>query len=79
MLAVEKGYSGVAKKKQSETNDNEATVKTRGRTKKINLDIPMWAVKELDKESERVGVARQALIKMWIIEKIDLLAAKTKK
>jgi hypothetical protein len=33
-------------------------------------------VKELDKEATRRGVARQALIKMWLIERLDSLRAK---
>jgi len=42
-------------------------------TKMVNVDIPIWAVKELDKEATRRGVARQALMKMWLIDRIDSL------
>jgi hypothetical protein len=42
-------------------------------TKKINLDIPVWAVKAIDKEADRIGIARQALLKMWIVERLDIL------
>jgi hypothetical protein len=45
-------------------------------TKTINVDIPVWAIKALDDESTRRGVARQALIKMWIIDRIDSLKEK---
>jgi hypothetical protein len=40
-------------------------------TKMINVDLPVWAIKELDREATRRGVARQALIKMWIVDRLD--------
>lgn len=46
-------------------------------TKTITLDLPVWALKELDKESTRRGVARQALIKMWLTDRLDALRDKT--
>jgi hypothetical protein len=68
------------KKKQEqdwEKEDKETVLAKGGEwTKKINVDIPMWVVKELDKEADRVGIARQALIKMWIVEKVDQIRAK---
>ena len=41
--------------------------------KRVNVDCPAWSIGELDKEAERLGVARQALIKLWVIEKLDQL------
>lgn len=41
--------------------------------KRVNLDLPVWALKELDTESNRRGIARQALIKNWIIDRLDSL------
>ncbi len=38
--------------------------------KRINIDFPVWVVKKLDKESKRLGIARQALVKVWIAEKL---------
>lgn len=35
---------------------------------KVNVDFPKWVVMALDKEADRIGVARQALIKLWIVE-----------
>ena len=37
---------------------------------KVNVDFPTWMVKALDKEADRLSVPRQALIKMWIDEKL---------
>ena len=39
--------------------------------KRVSLDLPVWAIKELDKESERRGITRQSLIKTWIVDRID--------
>lgn len=33
------------------------------RVKRVNLDIPDWAIVALDAEASRRGIARQALIK----------------
>lgn len=44
---------------------------TKNVIRRINLDIPEWAIIELDHEAERRGVARQALVKNWLIDKID--------
>lgn len=41
--------------------------------KKINLDVPVWAVKELDQEADRRGITRQSLIKNWVIDRLDAL------
>lgn len=39
--------------------------------KKVNVDLPTWAVASLDKEAKRMGVTRQSIIKMWLIQKLD--------
>jgi hypothetical protein len=38
---------------------------------RVNVDFPAWAVSALDKEATRLGISRQALIKVWIAERID--------
>jgi len=38
---------------------------------KVNVDFPKWVVAALDREADRVGVARQALIKLWIVERLE--------
>lgn len=37
---------------------------------RANVDFPLWMIRALDKEAARLGVARQALIKMWVAEKL---------
>ncbi|HOE60116.1 MAG TPA: CopG family transcriptional regulator [Kiritimatiellia bacterium] len=38
--------------------------------KRVNVDFPMWMVQSLDKEAQRLGVPRQAVIKVWIAERL---------
>ena len=38
--------------------------------KRVNIDFPLWMVESLDKESRRLGVTRQSVVKMWISEKL---------
>jgi alpha/beta superfamily hydrolase len=39
-------------------------------TKRVNVDFPAWVVSGLDQEAERLGVTRQALIKLWVAERL---------
>jgi hypothetical protein len=39
--------------------------------KKVNVDFPIWMVNKLDEEASRLQIPRQAIIKMWIDEKIQ--------
>ena len=42
--------------------------------KRVNVDFPTWVVEALDREAARLGVTRQALVKLWIAERIDRAA-----
>jgi hypothetical protein len=42
--------------------------------KRVNVDFPLWMVARLDAEASRRGVTRQALIKMWLAERLDRAA-----
>jgi hypothetical protein len=39
--------------------------------KRVNVDFPAWMIKSLDKEAHRLGVTRQALIKLWLADRLD--------
>lgn len=39
--------------------------------KRVNVDFPVWMVTALDGEAARIGVNRQAVIKMWVSERLD--------
>jgi hypothetical protein len=38
--------------------------------RRVNIDFPAWMVQSLDKEAKHIGVSRQAVIKMWLAEKL---------
>lgn len=38
---------------------------------KVNIDFPKWMVEALDAASDRVGVPRQSLVKMWLAERLE--------
>jgi hypothetical protein len=37
---------------------------------RINLDLPRWIVEKLDRHARKAGVARQALVKVWMVERL---------
>ena len=39
--------------------------------KRVNVDFPIWIIDRLDKESRRLNVPRQSLIKIWIAERLE--------
>ena len=41
------------------------------KAKRVNIDFPIWVVEQLDKQSKRLGITRQALVKVWIAEKLN--------
>lgn len=44
--------------------------------RRVNVDFPVWMINALDRESERLGVPRQSLIKVLIAEHLDKRAEK---
>jgi len=40
-------------------------------TKPVKVDFPQWMVDALDKESKRLGIQQQVLIKDWIAERLN--------
>jgi hypothetical protein len=36
--------------------------------KRVNVVFPVWMIRQLDKEAKRVGLPRQAIIRVWIGE-----------
>jgi hypothetical protein len=39
--------------------------------RRVNVDIPEWMIKSLDKEAGRLGVTRQSIIKIWLAERLE--------
>ena len=42
--------------------------------KRVNVYFPIWMIHRLDKEAKRLGVARQAIIKIWIDDKLEKIS-----
>jgi alpha/beta superfamily hydrolase len=40
-------------------------------TRRVNVDFPAWVVAGLDRQAKRLGITRQALIKMWVAERLE--------
>jgi len=43
--------------------------------KRINVDFPVWVVESLDREAARIGVTRQSIIKVWLVERLQAESA----
>jgi len=41
--------------------------------KRVNVDFPAEMLRKLDQEAKHIGVNRQALIKMWLNDRLELL------
>jgi hypothetical protein len=39
--------------------------------KRVNVDFPDWMVRSLDAHAQKRGVTRQALIKMWLADRLE--------
>lgn len=42
---------------------------------RVNVDFPRWMIQRLDLAASRAGIARQALIKSWLAERLKADAA----
>ncbi|MDQ6988764.1 MAG: CopG family transcriptional regulator [Mariprofundaceae bacterium] len=39
--------------------------------RRVNVDFPSWVIDSLDREARRVGVTRQSIIKLWLVERLE--------
>jgi CopG antitoxin of type II toxin-antitoxin system len=37
----------------------------------IEMELPQWIVEGIDREAQRLGIQRQAVIKVWLAEKLN--------
>ncbi len=37
---------------------------------RVNVDFPAWMIQRLDREATKLNVSRQAIIKMWIHDRL---------
>jgi hypothetical protein len=45
-------------------------------TKRINVDFPAAILRRLDLKATQLGLTRQALVKYWIAERLNLVSKK---
>ena len=38
---------------------------------RVNVDFPAWMVKRLDREATKLNISRQAVIKMWLHDRLS--------
>ena len=38
--------------------------------RRVNVDFPDWMIKRLDQEAVKLNVSRQAVIKMWLADRM---------
>ena len=50
---------------------DKKNIKINKRIQRINIDIPTALLGVIDKEANKIGVARTALIKLWLAEKTN--------
>ncbi|KRS21537.1 CopG family transcriptional regulator [Alishewanella sp. WH16-1] len=43
--------------------------------RRVNVDFPAWMIESLDQEANRIGVTRQSIIKVWLAERLEEIAA----
>ncbi|MCK5520965.1 MAG: CopG family transcriptional regulator [Candidatus Marinimicrobia bacterium] len=56
-----------------------STLKRPNKTqKRVNIDFPIWVINSLDREASRMGVTRQSIIKIWLVERLEKQAVNNK-
>ena len=55
--------------------DLSTTRRVNHEQKRINVDFPAWVVESLDSEAARIGVTRQSIIKVWLVERLKAESA----
>ena len=39
--------------------------------RRVNVDFPTWMIDSLDRQASKLGVTRQAVIKVWLAERLE--------
>jgi hypothetical protein len=45
--------------------------------RRVNVDFPVWMIKRLDQEAVKLNISRQAVIKMWLADRMKASQPKT--
>jgi hypothetical protein len=46
------------------------TARRPNRAKRVNIDFPQWMITALDGQATKYGVSRQAVVKIWLAERL---------
>ena len=52
---------------------NTAHRPNREKLRSMSVQLPEWLVVTLDREAARMGISRQAVMKVWLTERADTL------
>lgn len=55
----------------TELIDESSVVMPNAKTKRVNVDFPQWMLDEIDEQAQLLAINRQAIIKMWLKERLD--------
>ena len=50
--------------------DIDGASRSSRKQKRINVSFPEWMLESLDSEASRLGIPRQAIIKLWLSERL---------
>ena len=51
--------------------DRSTIQRPKQQLRRINVDFPVWMIERLDREAKHLGVTRQAIIKVWLAERLE--------
>ncbi len=55
--------------------DFDSAVVNPGTVRRVNVDFSSWMLKRLDQEALKLNISRQAVIKMWIYDRLTGFSA----
>lgn len=67
----DKARKVVAKRSADSEDEASSARDPENELKPVNVELPVWVMRELDKEADRLGISRKAVIRVWIVEKLD--------
>ena len=57
--------------------DQIRAVRPEHEQRRVNMALPVWMIRSLDREARRLHVPRQSLLKVWIAERLERLEPQT--
>ncbi len=46
-------------------------IRNDGSVRRVSVDMPEWMIEQLDEEARHLAVPRQAIIKIWLSERLE--------